>query len=180
MYKYIYTITFIISLYLFFRNFKKIYKYEGWFYKTLLLMVTGAIGLYSLFYDNITINTMILPILLILNIVILFFITFRNKYTLINLIPIIGLLYILCIFKINDFNFSKGELIKPNKQWIYLQIIALSVYYLLSNKSAFDSNDKIGCVLLLLYPLLFPLNEYFIHRIFSLCLMVQFAWLYNI
>lgn len=176
MYEYIYSITFIVSQYLFYMNFKTIYKYKGWFYKTILLMVGESILLYSLFYDNETINKIILPILLLLNIVILIFITFHNKYTLFNLLSIIGILYLLYIFNINDFNLRKGKLIEPNKKWIYLYIISLSIYYIISNESVMDFESRVGCILLLLYPLLFPLNEYFIHRVFSLCLVFQLSW----
>ena len=48
-----------------------------------------------------------------------------------------------------------------------------------SNNEAIDQDGKIGNILLVLYPLLFPLNEYYIHRVFSLCIMTQYAWLYN-
>jgi hypothetical protein len=157
MYKYIYLICFIISLYLFYINFNKIDRYKGWLLKSILLLIAAFVVLYSMFYDNRIINNIILPILLILNISILIYITFKNKYTIINLIPIIGLLYILYNFNIKDFHINKGKLIKPNKKWIY--------------------SYKIGNILLLLFPLLFSLNEYFMHRIFILCLMVQLSWL---
>lgn len=177
MYKYIYLICFIISLYLFYINFNKIHKYKGWLLKSILLLIAAFLVLYSMFYDNRIINNIILPILLILNISILIYITFKNKFTIINLIPIIGLLYILYNFNIKDFHINKGKLIKPNKKWIYTYIIVLTLYFLLSNNSILKYSSKVGNILLLLYPLLFPLNEYFLHRIFILCLMAQLSWL---
>ena len=177
--KYFYLIIYIISLYLFYNNIKQIYKYKNWFYKNILIFIAGGIMLYSLFYDNKIINNYILPILLVINIGILFFVTLNNKYTIINILPLFGIIYLLCIFNINEFQFNKGKLINLNKEWIYKHIIILLIYYLLLNESAMELNDKIGTIILLLYPLLFPLNEYYIHRVFSLCIMTQYAWLYN-
>ena len=180
MYEYVYFISFIISLYLFIYNIKKIYSYKNWFYKNILIFLAGGIMLYSLFYDNKTINNYILPILLVINIAILFFVTLNNKYTIINILPLFGIIYILCIFNIKDFVFKKGKLVNLNKQWIYKHIVVLIIYYLFLNKSAMELNDRIGAIIIILYPLLFPLNEYYIHRIFSLSLMTQIAWRYNI
>ena len=136
--------------------------------------------LYSLFYDNKTINNYILPILLVINIAILFFVTLNNKYTIINILPLFGIIYLLYMFNINEFQFNKGKLINLNKEWIYEHIIILLIYYLFLNESAMELNDRIGAIIIILYPLLFPLNEYYIHRIFSLCIMTQCAWLYNL
>ena len=174
----IYIILYVLSFYLFYLNFDDIYKYKGWFLKCILLVLAGFIITCSIFYDNKIINKNVMPILILLNIAILIFVTFNNKYNYVNLIPIIGILYILSEFNMEDFHFNKGKLIKPNKEWIYLHIVALITYYILSNKNILEYNSKIGCILLVLYPLLFPLNEYFIHRIFSLCIMVHIAWLY--
>ena len=84
------------------------------------------------------------------------------------------------MFNINEFQFNKGKLINLNKEWIYEHIIILLIYYLFLNESAMELNDRIGAIIITLYPLLFPLNEYYIHRIFSLCIMTQCAWLYNL
>ena len=177
MYEYVYFISFIISLYLFIYNIKKIYPYKNWFYKNILIFLAGGIMLYSLFYDNKTINNYILPILLVINIAILFFVTLNNKYTIINILPLFGIIYILGIFNIKDFVLKKGKLVNLNKQWIYKHIVVLIIYYLFLNKSAMELNDRIGAIIIILYPLLFPLNEYYIHRIFSLSLMTQIAWI---
>ena len=55
---------------------------------------------------------------------------------------------------------------------IYSSIILLIIYYLLSNNNTITYYSKIGLILLVLYPLLFPIDEYFIHRIYSLCFIV--------
>jgi hypothetical protein len=178
MYKCVYSIIYLLSLCLFTMNYKKIYKTDkAWFHKTLFISISGITMLYSLYQTNKIVNNIGLPILLILNLVILIYITLNNKYTFINLLPLLGIVYILYTFCIKDFYVNKGKLVKPNKKWIYQYIIVLIIYYMFSNPSMITLSSKVGNVLLVLYPLLFPLNEYFIHRVFSLCLMVQFAWI---
>jgi hypothetical protein len=178
MYKRVYSIIYLFSLYLFILNYKKIYKTDkSWFYKTLFISISGITMLYSLYKTNEIVNNLGLPILLILNLAILIYITLNNKYTFINLLPLLGIVYIIYTFNIKDFSLNKGKLVKPNHKWIYQYIPVLIIYYMFSNLSMIKLSSKIGNVLLVLYPLLFPLNEYFIHRVFSLCLMVQFAWI---
>ena len=75
---------------------------------------------------------------------------------------------------------KNGKLVNPNKTWIYKYIIILSVYFLLIDDKILSKFSKVGNIILLLYPLIFPLDEYFIHRIYSLCLLVYIKWYINI
>lgn len=168
--KRIYIISFVVSLILFTIKIKKLYKYKGWFYKTIFLILAGLFTTISLFYKNRFINELILPLLLFFNILILIFITIRNKQTQLDYIPILLIIYLLITFNIKDFINNYGKLVKVNKKWLYTYIITLILYFLISNNKTISLYSKIGLILLVLYPLLFPLNEYFIHRIYSLCI----------
>jgi hypothetical protein len=175
--KYIYTILFLISIILFTIKVKILYKYKGWFYKSILLILSGIFITISLYYNNVYVNEYILPILLYLNILILIYITIRNKKNNLDYITIIGLFYLLLTFKLKNFKVKNGKLIDPDIKWIYSSIILLILYYILSNNNTITYYSKIGLILLVLYPLLFPIDEYFIHRIYSLCLAVSTNYL---
>ena len=174
-----YLVFFMISILFIICKIKYIYKVDKlWFLKTILMYFTCIIMIFSLFYNIKIINYYILPLLLFINILLLIPISFFNKYNLINLIPLIGIIYILVIFNIKDFIINKGILINPNKKWIYIHIIVLLLFYLMANNSILNKSSKIGLSILLFYPLLFPINEYFLHRIFSLCILCPFPWLF--
>ena len=172
-FKNIYIILFFISIVLFLIKIKKIYQYKGWFYKNVLILLAGIFITISLYYNNIYINNYILPILLYLNLLILIYVTIRNKQTNLYYIPIILISYLLFTFSIKDLKINNGKLVKVNKKWLYIHIIILILYYLISNNKTITFYSKIGLILLVLYPLLFPLNEYFIHRIYSLCITIS-------
>lgn len=176
----IYIISFLISIGLFLIKMKKIYKYKGWFYKLILILLAGISITISLYYNNIYVNNYILPFLLYLNLLILIYITIRNKKNNLDYITIIGIIYLLLTFKIKNFKFNSGKLVKADKKWIYFSIILLILYYILSNNNTISTYySKIGLILLVLYPLLFPINEFFIHRAYTLSLTVYF-WYYTI
>ena len=81
----------------------------------------------------------------------------------------IGLVYLIVSFNYKDFEVIDGFLLKENKAnklWIYLYILFIIVWYLSS--SYIFVRDKIICTLLILYPLLFPIKEYFFHRVLVL------------
>ena len=153
-----------------------IINYElGWFYKSCLIYLglTGII--FSILFNNNIINKFLLPFILFLNILILIYITFINKFNYINLIPLLGIIYLLYTFNYKDFECKNGILIKPNKIWIYSYIIILAIYFLLSDFIF----DKFYFIIIVLYPIIFPLNEYFIHRIFSLSISSAIYWKYK-
>ena len=169
----IYIISFVISIVLFLIRAKQLYLYKGWFYKSVLLILAGIFMTISIYYNNIYTNTFSFsPILLYLNILILIYITIKNKEKNSDYITIIGLIYLLLTFKMDNFIIENGMLVKVDKKWIYSHILLLILYYILSNNNTIPFYSKIGLILLVLYPLLFPLKEYFIHRIYSLCFCV--------
>jgi hypothetical protein len=146
------------------------YKNEKPLYiKYFFIWISTLLITYSLYITNNTINNYILPIFLFFNIGILLIISinndkFKNK---LHLISLIGIVYLLITFSsINNFKVKNGELININENWFYLYIPILILWFVTSSYLSLQS--KIICILLILYPLLYPLNEYFIHRLFSL------------
>ena len=125
-----------------------------------------------MFLNNYYINIYLLPLLFFLNIAILIFITFKHKFNFINYLVLLPILYLLYTFNYKDFEFKNGLLIKPNKKFIYSHIIILSIYYIFSNYIW----SKFAFTLLVFYPLLFPINEYLIHRIFSLVFSISLKY----
>ena len=66
----------------------------------------------------------------------------------------------------------------PDKYWIYLSIIVLLMYYLSMNSKITTLKGKVSVCLLVLYPLIFPIREYFIHRSYSLLMIVSINLLF--
>lgn len=155
------------------------YKPYNWIYKIILIYVSLLCIIISMLTNINIINTYLIPALLFFNIAILFYVTLSNSFTLINLISLLGIAYLLITFNYKDFKINKGLLIKPNKIWIYMHIIILSIWYLLSNTELLSNMGKIVTIILILYPLLFPLNEYFIHRGFSLAFICSLYGKYS-
>lgn len=139
---------------------------ENSFYKVILLYIGLICIIISFIFNNVIINKYVFPIILFLNILVLCYISLINKINYINILSLIAILYLLSIFNYKDFELKNGKLIKPNKNWIYMHIIILSFYYLVSDFFHY----KIYFIILLLYPFIFPLDQYFIHRGFSLSL----------
>ena len=165
-----YTIATIISIALFLYNVDLSFKdrvNRPLNIKYLVICISSVFLLYSLYKTNKYVDEYILPILLFINVGSLLFISFHNnKLTNIHIISIIGIVYLLITFNYKDFKIKNGTLVKPNKSWIYQYIIILGLWSLSS--SYLTKKSKIICSLLIVYPLLFPLDEYFIHRIVSL------------
>ena len=158
-------IYFIISEY---KNYDK-----KWLYKFSIIILFFIVISINMFLNNYYINKYIFPLLLFLNIAILFFISFNHKFNFINYLVLLPILYLLYTFNYKDFELKNNCLLKnPNKKWIYSYIIILSIYFLFSNFIW----SKIALTLLVFYPLLFPINQYFIHRIFSLVFFISLKY----
>lgn len=145
---------------------------KKWFSKHLLLLIVFIIFIINMQINNHFINKYLLPLLIFLNIIVLIFITFKHKFNIINYLVLLPILYLIYTFNYKDFEFKNGLLKNPNKKFIYSHIIILSIYYIFSN---FIKN-KINLTLLVFYPLLFPINQYAIHRIFSLVFCISLKY----
>lgn len=145
-----------------------------WKYKYILIYLGTFIISISLFFDNSILNKYIFPFLIFLNILILIPITLVNEPSILNMLSVLVVLVILLTFNYKELEIKKGVMVNLNKKWILTYVLGLSLYFMLSNYDFIDFYVKIFNIILLVYPLLFPAKEYFIHRAFSLtiiCLM---------
>ena len=161
---YLYFILFIISLYFLINTPYKFY--DKWLYKYILFFIGFFIYVISIFFNINFINKYLLPFILFINIFILIYITYLHGFSLFNLLGIIFIPYLLYTFNYKDLELKNGLLLNPNKKWIYLHIIILTIFYFFSD--FIKLYRKIFLIILVWYPLLFPLNEYFKHRLFTL------------
>ena len=147
-----------------------------WASKYILVLLAGILGTYSLYRKNQFNDNYILPLLLFLNVGVLLLVDINNdrspnnihKVSIIGIIYLLVILVILVIFNYNDFKINKGILVNPNKHWIYLYIFILLLWYLSASNLIMADKSKVYSIILILYPLLFPIEEYFIHRVYSL------------
>ena len=65
---------------------------------------------------------------------------------------------------------KNGVMINPNKLWIASYVILLSFWYILIPDKFGPIINKICVLFMLYYPLIFPIKEYFIHRVASITL----------
>ena len=164
---YIYFFLIIINVFLFFNTPFKNYK-NKWFYKNISMISGFLLFFINIFLNNEFLNKYLLPILLFLNILVLLVVTYNHGFNIKNYLVSLPLLYLLFTFNYKDFELKNGLLLRPNKKWIYSHVIILIIYYLFSD----FIYSKIWLSLLILYPLLFPIKEFFIHRLILLSLAV--------
>ena len=142
--------------------------------KYFILCLSGVIGIYSFYKTNKYVNKYILPLLIFLNVVILLYVSIDdNRLTSIHILSMIGLIYLLLTFNYKEFELKKGILLRPNKPWIYQYILILGLWFISSTGKGWimptnPTINKILACLILVYPLLFPIEEFFIHRVVSL------------
>ena len=91
-------------------------------------------------------------------------------------IPVPFLIYTLLIFNFKNFETKNGLLINPDTNWIYLQTFSLILWYIYTCNPC----SVFTLLCLVVYPLFFPLKEYFLHRGFSLYLVTVFAHYFNL
>tara|TARA_B100000424_G_C22819158_1_gene438280 strand:+ start:101 stop:682 length:582 start_codon:yes stop_codon:yes gene_type:complete len=176
--KTIYTIIIGVSSVIFLSNLQSLKKYNtSKLIKYILLAVSGIIATYTIYKSNNYIDKYVLPLLLFLNVTILLYISIEeNKtFSFVHILSMIGIVYLLLTFNYTEFEVKNGKLIKPNKKWIYQYILILGLWFISSNfktgglrlpKNTF-MNNILSC-LILIYPLLFPIEEYFLHRIYAI------------
>lgn len=150
----------IISIFLFFIIPKKKYKYVAWYYKSFLVIIAAFIIL-NLSNNKIT-NVYIIPFLIFLNILILLYIQYTTDKN--NYISYFLILCLLFTFPFKSFVMKKGIMINPNKKWIIFHVIILSIWYILLPSKSTPIIYKIGLLIMILYPLIYPIQEYIIHR----------------
>ena len=149
-------------------------KYIVFDCKYLLVAAIGISMTYSLYIKNKINDEYIFPLLLFINIGILIGFSIQYKNTnVFHLMSVFGIIFLLISFHRNNFYIKKGILTNPDIHWIYWSIAILLLYYITMIKHS-TKRGTITICLLVIYPLLFPIQEYFIHRIYSLLFILAF------
>ena len=149
-------------------------------YKFFFLFFTLLVMWISANYEFKIINEYILPYCLFINVLILVYFTINEGFNFLDLIRLIGILYLLFTFNREDFICKNGILVKLNKsniKWTISYIIIISLWFLLENKGFFDIKEKLLSTLILFIPLIFPFKEYYVHRVFIVVLGITLKYL---
>lgn len=134
-----------------------------------ILVLFACISIMVSLYRNYPINDIyVVPLLLFMNVGILLLMDINYKPSYVHCLSMLGIVYLLTIYNYKEFEVNRGILVNPNKQWIYLYIAILSLWFVTMNKKQTTLRSTVALFTLILYPLLFPINEYLIHRSFSL------------
>tara|TARA_B100000674_G_scaffold497912_1_gene533500 strand:- start:4713 stop:5249 length:537 start_codon:yes stop_codon:yes gene_type:complete len=166
---------FMIGMYLFLNTPISKYRPKEWFYKLCIVFLGCIFIIYSIFSDNRF--EYIGTIILVLNVGILIFLTKNGNKYIENGLKILLIYLILIIINIGVV-IKRGKIVNVNKSLIYNYILILSIWFLFSNNTILN-RKYIGLHLfLLLYPLFYNIEEYFIHRVF-LIFIVGVVCFYN-
>ena len=168
----------ITSWYFLFMSYHKV-KPKKWFLKIFLLQLGMTFVLYSVWNTNKIIDDYGITILFLLNILIMFPVClfYRKDKLWRDIFKIIVLLYLLFTFKFENFKMKNGKFINVDKKWLLIHLFVLLFIY---QDNVCIPNQNIPfikpTVLISLYPLLFPLDEFLIHRTVTLCLCALIYW----
>lgn len=172
---------FLIPILFFFTSKISLNKYPPqWKYKILFLFFTLFIFWININYNFEIINEYIVPYCLFINILIILYFTINENFNFLDLLRLIGILYLLFTFKRKDFIGKKGSLVKLNNsniKWTISYIIIISLWFLLENKNFFTIKEKFSSIIILYFPLIFPLKEYYLHRMFILVFGITIKYL---
>ena len=173
------TYIFIITIWYFlFIYFNKV-KQTKWFVKYFLVNLGATLILYSIWNKNKIIDNYGITILFLMNILIMFpFCLFHRKEKLWkDILKILILVYLLFTFKFENFKMKNGKFINVDKKWLLIQLFLLLFIYQDNVCMTYDNMSFVKPVVLVsLYPLLFPLDEFLIHRVVSLCISLCNYW----
>jgi hypothetical protein len=150
-----------------------------WFIKTFLLQLSFTSVIYSIWNKNEIVDNYIIPITFLLNVLFIkpLCLFKKNKKFWRDIIKVLMLLYLLITFNIKNFRMKAGRFINVDKKWLIIHLLVLIIIY---QDNVCMSNYKNlilkPTALIALYPLLFPLDEFLIHRLVSLCIISSLWW----
>ena len=94
-----------------------------------------------------------------------------------DILKILILVYLLFTFKFENFKMKNGKFINVDKKWLIIHLFVLLFIYQDNICMSYQNMSIIKPVVLIsLYPLLFPLDEFLIHRVVSLCISLSIYW----
>ena len=178
-----YCVVFLLWLFFLMIPYKN-YQPKSWFLKMILLYLGLTAVVYSMWNRNKLVDEYVIPILFLINILIIFPICLfrdKNKFWR-DILKVCLLLYLLYTLKFENLKMRNGKFVNIDKEWLMIHLFLLLFIYQDNN----CMSNNIGLilkpvVLVSLYPLLFPLNEFLIHRLLSFCIVGSINWykLYN-
>ena len=175
----------VLMLWLFFLMIPyKNYQPKAWFLKMFLLYLGLTAVVYSMWNRNKLVDEYAIPILFLINILIIFPICLfrdKNKFWR-DLLKVAILVYLLYTLKFESLKMRDGKFVNIDKEWLMIHLFLLLFIYQDNNCMSNDNMFALKPIVLIsLYPLLFPLNEFLIHRLLSLCIVGSINWykLYN-
>ena len=154
----------------------KNYKPKMWYIKMLLLYVGLTAVVYSMWNKSDINDNYIIPILFLINIIIVFPICLFNNRKIFwrDLLKCFMLIYLLYSLDFNKLRMRGGQFVNPDKKWLYFHLfLLLFIYY---DNNCISNDKSLPIILISLYPLLFPLNDFLIHRLLSLCIVGSINW----
>lgn len=179
-----YFFTYIVSNILFLTTPLKNYQSNLWFCKVLLVFLISTSIVISMITKNKLNDTQIFGILLFLNVLILIPLllesinfTFRN-ITLVHFVSLTLIILLLFSFSRKDFELLNGELINDNKKWILSYVLVVSIWCTVIKYKNITPKFSLISILLVLFPLLFPLKDYYIYRVAFLILAIGIKYKY--
>ena len=149
------------------------------YFKSIAMYLSLTSVTYSLWYRNEINDNYIAPILFMINILFILPMCLfdnNNKFS-IDFIKTLLLGYLLATFKLENFKLYKGKFVNLDKRWLITHLLILIFIYQDNGCMGYYKNYTIKPIVwIALYPLLFPLDEFLIHRVISLCIMSILWW----
>ena len=165
------TITLIIIMFC-----KNKIKNDRYLPKFIIMVICVFVLIYGINYNNYYINNYLVSIVLFINIFILLKMCFPFKTTS-DYITLLGIFLLLITFNFSKWKVKNMILEDVDYNWIYLKTIILTIMYLFSTCSPTGWGIKL--LFPLYVPLLFPLNQYIIHRTLWLGTGMLYSYCYD-
>lgn len=150
-----------------------------WFIKTILLHLCFTSVIYSIWNKNKLIDNYVVSLTFLMNVLFIFpMCLFQSKEKILrDVIKALLLVYLLVTFKLDNFKMKGGKFINVDKKWLITHLFVLLFIY--QDNVCMSGYKKFilkPIALIAMYPLLFPIDEFLIHRLVSLCIIGNMWW----
>lgn len=176
------TFVFIIFLIIVFQTPLKNYNVKPtWQFKIIAVYLLFFLLFVSMFINNSLFNKYLIPLVAYINVIAIAIIMLEefssNDY--LKIITLLGFIYLFLTFDYKRWEIKKGILINPDTNYIVLQSIVLSFWYIIAdNKNITKNYTRYVLVSIILLPLLFPPKYYMYYRMILLVLALAIGYKY--
>lgn len=152
-----------------------------WLIKTMAVYLFFLLVFVSMFINNSLNTKYFIPLVGFINFLLIVILMIEensfNDY--LKIILLLGFIYLFITFDYKRWESKKGILINPPTNWIVLQAIVLSFWYITANNKNITNNyTRYIFVFIILLPLLFPMKYYMYIRIIILALTLSIGYKY--